>query len=511
MQTSIHEICQIPLREAQKKILKQVKPGKINLAIAPTGVGKSYIAAHLAQAHRGAMIITPNRALQSQYFDEMELANLWGQAHYKCGRYNVSCDKCDEALAEEIDDLKETDPEYEIKKEAIIEAHKNNCEYLLERDSFKSSSFGVTGVELCYFGIRNRSRCLIIDEAHNLIDKMVNLSGCKVSSNSTLFGDIFKALNEKFSKRKVTFNHFLDECIITAEKNEYDNNEVKRAKKKNYIQRLKDIRENISFFSYEIEINKKTKTPSTEIKKLGFKSEFRKLIKEFDHIYMLTATLSDVRIFCSILGIDKDEICVGRVESPFSPENVKVICYTDAVLTSKEYDRNIDRAVEIVDEILFEQPDRGIIHCTSFRQIEDIKKRISLENFQRLIIDDGSKAKDELLADLRSVSNGVLLSASAHEGIDLKGDLGKFSVTFKAPFPMWSPWVQAMDSRYYNYYHSQALSRFIQGLGRCIRKFDDKATIYLVDRCCGRFIKDREIPANIRYAERVILDMKKAG
>ena len=505
MQKSISEICQIPLREAQKKILSQVKPGKINLAIAPTGVGKSYIAAHLAQAHGGAMIITPNRALQSQYFEEMTLANLWGQAHYHCGRYNVSCDQCDEALAGEIKN------EADCKKiEKIKAEHERQCEYIQERNNFKGTHYGVTGVELCYFGIRNQSRCLIIDEAHNLIDKMTNLSGCKVSSNSTLFGESFKALNEKFFKRKMSFASFIEESIKLAEPQIKDENAVRESKKKNYVQKLINVKENIHFFSYDYDVNRKN-IPSTEIKKLGFKSEFRQLIKEFDHIYMLTATLPDVRLYCSILGIDKDEICVGRVESPFSPENVKVICYTDAVLTSKEYDRNIDRAVEIVDEILTAQPDRGIIHCTSFKQINDIRSRLTQKYFYRMIFDDQGLGKDELLEELKNNPHGVLVSASAHEGIDLKGDLGKFSVTFKAPFPMWSPWVQAMDSRYYNYYHSQALSRFIQGLGRCIRKFDDKATIYLVDRCCGRFIKDREIPANIRYAERVILDMKKAG
>jgi len=505
---SIDNIKSIPLRDVQKEILSQIKPNKINLIVAATGCGKSLLAANFARNHNGVQIITPNRALQSQYFEQIELANLWGQSHYHCDQYNVSCDKCDEHLSDDIESLNEDNPEYDDKKVSIISTHKDNCEYLIERDFFKSSKYGVTGVELCYFGIRNRSECLVIDEAHNLIDKLTNLSGSKISSNSQLFGDIFQNLNELMFDRKIPFDQFIAECISRAKTKANDENEVKRAKKANWIKKLESIAEDLEYFSYEVSKNSKG-IPSTEIKKLNLHYEFRTLIKDFESVYMMTATLPDISIFCKILGIKKDEINVIHADSPFSPDNVKVICYTDAVLTSKEYDNNIDRAVEIVDEILTSEPNRGIIHCTSFKQIKDIRERLNPKYFYRLIYDDQEMTKEELLQELTDNPRGVIVSASAYEGIDLYGDLGTFSITFKAPFPIFTPWIQAMNNRYYDFYNVQALSRFIQGLGRCLRNFNDKANIYLVDRCCGRYIKDRRIPANIRKARRIIVDAQK--
>ena len=510
MTKSVSQVCQIPLRKAQIEILKQVKNGKINLLVAPTGVGKSYVAAHLASAQGGAMIITPNRALQSQYFGEIDLANLWGKAHYHCDRYNTSCDKCDEAFADEIAHLnpkKEADAK-KIKEIALL--HEEECEYIKERRHFTGTKFGVSGVEICYFGIRNKSRCLIVDEAHNLINKLTNLSGSKISSNSSLFGEIFKDVNEKFSRQKINFESFIESCIELAEPHVKDTNEARELKKKNYVQRLVNIKENISFYSYEISWNK-NKIPSTEIKKLNFKYEFQTLVKDFDQVFLMSATLPDIHLFCSILGINKDEVNVAKVESPFSPNNVKVFCYTEVLLTAVNYEKNIKRSVEILGEILDKEPWRGIIHCTSFTQINDIRKLISMRHVHRLIFDDQGKDKDELLEELKQKPDGVIISASAHEGIDLKGNLGIFSITFKAPYPVWSPWVQAMNSRYPNYYHSQALSRFIQGLGRCIRTFDDTANIYLVDLRCGRFIYDPEIPSNIRLAEKTVHRLKEAS
>ena len=106
------------------------------------------------------------------------------------------------------------------------------------------------------------------------------------------------------------------------------------------------------------------------------------------------------------------------------------------------------------------------------------------------------------MTQMRNTPRSILLSASAYEGIDLKGDMGTFSVTFKAPFSALTPWNKAMNDKYAAFYHNQALSRFIQGIGRCLRSFDDEANIYLIDRCCGRFIKSAYVPSNIRNAQR---------
>ena len=514
MKHSISEICRWPLRIPQKLALSKIDPAKINIIVAPTGVGKSIIASHIIHDNGGGVIITPNRALQAQYFNEIDLNNLWGKAHYYCNKFQCSSDKCEDLLGQEITRLKQEG--YNDKSPAITELkneHAEKCGYVKARSEFKAGKYGVTGVELCYFGITNGKECLVVDEAHNLIEKLTNLSGSKISSKNRLFeqSELFAKLNYDFSSKLISFRDFIKECYLLASQNLEDpENEVKTEKRTDFANRLKYIYENHQQFSYEISLDKNG-IPSTEVRKLSLSKEFKKLRANFEKVYMLSATLPDIDLFCRILGIERHKVNVVEVDSPFSPENVKIFCYTQLDLGSKSYEKNIDKAVAKLDEVLNMEAQRGIIHCTSFKQINDIKMRISNENRDRLIIDDGLRPKDELLSELSNKPDGVLVSAAAHEGIDLKGDLGTFSVTFKAPFSALSPWVHAMKNRYYNFYFNMALSRFIQGLGRCIRTFDDKANIYLIDKCCGRFIRHEKIPRNIRLAAKELVDLKKAS
>ena len=514
MSKSIDEICKIPLRVTQLQVLNSIRHGKVNFLICPTGSGKSYIAAHLAQKHEGAMILCPSRALQGQYSTEMDVDNLWGRAHYHCDYYDVDCATCQDRFNSESDDIKtrcksdKQEAEQRIKR--LEHDHLKRCYYAQAKAAFTESRFGVTGVELAYFGIRNKSKCLIVDEAHNLISKLTNLSGSLVSSNSRLYGDIFQDANRELSKSTITFKEFMEEVCKLAEENDgalepkgKTEAQIERIEdeKKDYLKKLKNTLKYIDQFSYEVTIGKYN-IPSIEIKRLNLAYEFETLRKDMNDIYLMSATMPDVELYCEILGIDKSDINVVRADSVFSPDNVKVFCNTTLDLSYRHYDRNIDSAVAALQDILDKEPGRGIIHCTSFKQINDIKDRLSDTHKYRMIFDDKGFSKSQLLYELSERSNAVLISPAAYEGIDLKGELGTFSITFKAPFSALTPWIKAMNEKYAAFYHNQALSRFIQGIGRCLRSYDDKANIYLIDKCCGRFIKSSFVPGNIRKAQR---------
>ena len=76
----------------------------------------------------------------------------------------------------------------------------------------------------------------------------------------------------------------------------------------------------------------------------------------------------------------------------------------------------------------------------------------------------------------------VLISPSLVEGIDLKGDLSKFSIICKVPYPnLMDPWIKARMEQDPLWYSAHTLSKIIQMTGRSIRTETDVAPTYILD------------------------------
>ncbi|MFA5733223.1 MAG: helicase C-terminal domain-containing protein, partial [Acidithiobacillus sp.] len=76
----------------------------------------------------------------------------------------------------------------------------------------------------------------------------------------------------------------------------------------------------------------------------------------------------------------------------------------------------------------------------------------------------------------------VIVSPSMTEGLDLKGDLGRFAIIVKLPFLYLGDKQIArrreIDPDWYNYQTSLTL---IQAMGRVMRSEDDFCSIYIMD------------------------------
>ena len=132
---------------------------------------------------------------------------------------------------------------------------------------------------------------------------------------------------------------------------------------------------------------------------------------------------------------------------------------------------------------------RGIIHTQSYALAEYLVESIGSN---RLILPKGPD-KDKIVKDYLendSYTDKVLISPSMTEGIDLHGDLGRFSIICKAPFAsLGDPFVKKRSSVDRNWYQIETLRKFIQSCGRVTRSESDVSSTYVLDPAIAHLIR----------------------
>jgi ATP-dependent DNA helicase DinG len=135
--------------------------------------------------------------------------------------------------------------------------------------------------------------------------------------------------------------------------------------------------------------------------------------------------------------------------------------------------------------------DKGIIHTTSYEQLNFIKENVSQENARRLIVTDPEIQRDEVLKQhIDSIKPTVLISPSLHTGLNLKDELSRFQIITKVPYPNKSDrWTNAKRETDEEWYYWQTALKLIQAYGRSIRSKEDWAKTYVLDSAFGYFVK----------------------
>ena len=90
--------------------------------------------------------------------------------------------------------------------------------------------------------------------------------------------------------------------------------------------------------------------------------------------------------------------------------------------------------------------------------------------------------QDEVIQEHSEDEDGVLLSSSLWEGVDLKDDLSRFQIIAKVPYPNLSEQrTKVKMEKFPLWYKSQTVMKLLQGFGRSIRNEEDWAITYVLD------------------------------
>lgn len=135
---------------------------------------------------------------------------------------------------------------------------------------------------------------------------------------------------------------------------------------------------------------------------------------------------------------------------------------------------------------------KGIIHCTSYDQLNFIMLGISEENHRRLLKTDPDIERDTVIEEhINSTKPTVLISPSLHLGLDLKDDLSRFQIIVKTPWAnLGDRWINARFNRPggKKYYSWITTLHLVQAAGRSVRSKEDWAITYVLDSGFRRFI-----------------------
>ncbi|HEY9387667.1 MAG TPA: ATP-dependent DNA helicase [Nitrososphaeraceae archaeon] len=237
-----------------------------------------------------------------------------------------------------------------------------------------------------------------------------------------------------------------------------------------------------------------------ELKPLDISPYCKHVFEKCSKVLIMSATILDPKAFCRSVGLMYDkEVKFIQVKSDFPIENRPIYPMNIAYLNFNNLQLpDIKSSItKTIDNIMtIHKKDKGIVHTTSYEQLNFIKEKISQENTRRLLVTDPEIQRDEIIQEhINSIKPTVLISPSLHTGLDLKGELSRFQIITKVPYPNKNDrWINAKRNLDEDWYYWQTALKLVQASGRSIRSKEDWAKTYILDSAFGYFVnKNRDI------------------
>ena len=491
------------------KINHAIGEGYKNIILeAGTGTGKSAIATTLANMYEDSYILTMTKQLQEQYLDDFShmLVEIKGKGNYECN-YKGHCDFC-------------------IKDEYNLSKCKD-CAFKIAFKNAMEADNVLTNYDFFYYmGVANKllnsRELLILDEAHNLERKMLMLSSHNLNREyvSTKFGvDIFDPLmssTRSYNNLKRKPDYWIELCddlvkickerikeIEGEHKNDVQvtldefENDPSKFSSIDYIekQRLETDMKSFNAISLGLKTNaliidipdrdvilNNGMDIDAEFKPFSVSEDTQEMLKLGNVRIFLTGTLGNKDKFCKWNNINPDETFYIYEKSPFDVEKRPI--YPEFVASMSGQTRNVpnwknDRAISKIRELLDRHKDeKGVIHTSSNEQAFWIME--NLKDYPLVFV--GGEDRNKVLKEFTQTNeNIVLIGASIKDGVDFKGDLCRFQIIFKIPYPQLNEQVKYRKNLDKSWYYYQAVMSLMQAYGRGIRDKDDYCVMYIID------------------------------
>ena len=540
--------------EAVNKILEAFLDDKIENVIlsAPTGTGKSLIGAvaaealsaiknHNTDAPKASISLVSTNVLSAQYGSTF--AGLGDQGKYVMlkGANNYSCSVLSSADEQSSADacawytMVQGGSEFN----SVINEHCNQCEYFNTKKKKNLSRHLTTNysyffVDRMYTGKFEHRDLLIWDEAH-LVNDLFSEHNAIYFSEKRMLG-MMKDISENVSISDIeivkTIRQIAKDCTVKDKINENNYRAYLTALMKVYTYAAeagKSMAENAmrsnrmaaysklsrfakkyeglnckidDLFKYEYEhvFDYKEEEASVSVKPI-FVGAMMSALQCASHNLFMSATLSDT-FLTTTLHLDPAKTKFIKLPSTFPKENKEIVFFDPLSLsyaslqnpaTVKQLCKNAAKCVK--KHVL--EGDRGIVLTPSFKLQNDIVRELHSQDWYskyKLFEHRQGEKLEHVLAAFKAYKGGpaVLISPSMYEGIDLSGDLSRFQVMVKAPYPsLGDKRMKFILDKHKELYELLTIQKLVQGAGRSVRSAEDFATTYMLDLNAQRLMTSK--------------------
>ena len=336
---------------------------------------------------------------------------------------------------------------------------------------------------------------LILDEAHLLEKEIVGFTGISISKRWKRYLPNFKIVDYGYETEKwINFLIELKRQMLDLTGNASEELAVEAITDTQKLTRaIDDIRSNPRNWIVS-EIKKENNdVTGVQLKPLDVSPYCKGVFEKCDKTLMMSATILDSKSFCTSLGLAPEEVKLIQVPSDFPLQNRPIHPLNTAYLNSnslQQQEIQIKIAKAVDNLMTLYRNDKGIIHTTSYKQLDFIKENISQENKCRLLETNPEIQRDEVIAEhVNTTKPTVLISPSLYIGLDLKNDLSRFQIITKVPYPdLGDRWINEKRKINEQWYTWQTALRLVQGYGRSIRSIEDWAITYVLDSGFENFV-----------------------
>ena len=517
----------VPRKEQRKAIefaidtfLKSDK--KFCIVEAGTGVGKSAIGLTLARYlqerlpanekyGRGSWFLTTQKILQKQYENDFgggkgDMKSVYSSSNYRCRYYPKNDCRTTLEMMRSMD--KSQNP-------GLFKCCGGGCKYKQAKINFIQSAESVTNfpyflTEAAYSGGITPRRLLIVDEAQNVENVLSSfieigisqyfcekIVKCKWPDQITPVNFAKWIGNVYFPKLQSQIMHFekqiedlglkskLDDMSKIASR--YDMLKGHSSKIEKFLKNYE--KDNWVMEKQETEKRGYVKVVYRAIDISNYADEY--LFRLGQKVILMSATILNAKAFAESLGLTSNDYDAISIPSPFPIENRPIISAQIGLMSSKEIDKTLPKLKQAVEAILKEHKnEKGIIHTHTYKIANYLKNNIKGSLKKRILTHDSKNREAVLKKHMASKEPTVLISPSMTEGVDLKGELSKFQIICKVPYPwLGDPIVKKRMYKFPNWYPLQTAMTIVQSVGRSIRNNKDTAITYILDSDWERFYR----------------------
>ena len=513
---------------------------------ASTGAGKSIIGTVVAECLtenkgvggdgiKSSISLTATNVLAKQYHDTYsklegsKFIMIKGASNYACGALSQggqeeNADACAWfTMIQNKDEFAET-----------LNKHCNKCEYLdikKRRNTIRhlTTNYSFYFVDRMYTGKFEDRDLVIWDEAHLINDlfsehnaiyfseKRIQAMIMEVTDTITVndleiakkMRQIGKDCGEKNKINENTYQAYLKALqdiydwiaqagAEAAEKALRSNRMPQYTKLSRFTKKYEGLACKIAdFFTYAFDhvFEYKEDESAFSVKPVFVGSAFDALQAGHRNLFM-SATISG-QFMIKTMQLDPRVTKFIKLPPTFPKENKEIVFFNPLSLnytslqtpdTIKELCGNINRIVKKHAT----DGDRGIILAPSFKlqqaivaQLEQVQKTAKFKIFDQK---QGEKL-EVILNEFKQYKGGpaVLISPAMYEGVDLPGDLSRFQILVKAPFPsLGDKRMKFILDKHPDLYSAITIMKIIQGAGRSVRSAEDHAATYILDKNAQR-------------------------